>query len=111
MAVLDSCAGRRAGGTRRGELLVFLIRSGDTNSLAGVVTCTATLVSAHAAREGRRWSAVGLVLSLTLTNYAHRGFFVYAVALLAVDAIVALDRRSAWRALVASATDGSPACP
>ncbi len=81
----------------------FLIRSGDTKLAGRRWTCTATLVSAHAAREGRRWSAVCLVLSLTLTNYAHRGFFVVAAAL-AVDAIVALDRRSAWRALVASAT-------
>ena len=41
----------------------FLIRSGDTNSLAGVVACTATLVSAHAAREGHGCRSMGFVLA------------------------------------------------
>jgi hypothetical protein len=81
----------------------FLIRSGDTNSLTGAVAALATLVAAHAARSGRRGAAFGLVAALTLTNYSHRGFFLYALLFLAVDAAVARDRRSLQRAGVATA--------
>lgn len=80
----------------------FLIRSGDTNSLAGVVSSVATLVAAHAARAGRRGSSVALVLALTLTNYSHRGFFLYTLCFLALDAALARDWRSAARAFVAT---------
>ena len=48
-----------------------------------------------------RGGAASLVVALTLTNYAHRGFFVYALVFLAVDAMVARDRTSAGRAIVA----------
>ena len=80
----------------------FLIRSSDTNSLAGVVSSVATLVAAHAARAGRRGSSVAFVAALTLANYSHRGFFVYTLCFLALDAALARDWRSAARALVAT---------
>jgi hypothetical protein len=83
------------------DFTYFLIRSGDTNSLAGTVSATAALVAAQAARRGRWWGGPGLVLAMAVTNYAHRGFFMYAIAFLAVDALVARDRMSMRRAIVA----------
>ena len=79
----------------------FLIRSGDTNSLGGVVMVMTTLLGAHAARRGRRWGAWTLVCGLTATAYAHPGFFVYACVYLLLDAAVARDWRSAARAAAA----------
>jgi hypothetical protein len=79
----------------------FLMRSGDTNSLAGVVATLMAVVAARAARSGVRGGALALVCALTLANYSHRGFFIYAVLFLALDAVVAVDPRSARRAAVA----------
>ena len=81
-----------------------LIRSGDTNSLGGVVMVIATLAGAHAARRGRRWGVWLLVPGLTLTAYAHPGFFAYACLFLVLDAVVAWDRRSFVRAIIAIVT-------
>ena len=81
----------------------FLIRSGDTNSVGGVVMVLATLAGAHAARRGRRWGPWALVCGLAATAYAHPGFFVYGCLYLILDAAAARDRRSAVRALVAIA--------
>ena len=81
----------------------LLIRSGDTNSIGGVVMVLATLAGAHAARRGRRWGPWALVGGLAVTAYAHPGFFAYACLYLILDAAVARDRRSAIRAAVAIA--------
>jgi hypothetical protein len=81
----------------------FLIRSGDTNSLGGVVMLMVTLLGAHAARRGRRWGAWTLVCGLAATAYAHPGFFIYASLYLLLDAAIARDRAAAARAIVASA--------
>ena len=80
----------------------FLIRSGDTNSLAGVVAATATIVAAHGARQGTRGARLAMIVALTVTNYSHRGFFVYALLFLVLDALLARDWRSAGRAAVAA---------
>jgi hypothetical protein len=80
-----------------------LIRSGDTNSLGGVVMALATLTGAHAARERRVWGNWLLVAGLSLTAYAHPGFFGYTCLYLALDAVVARDIRSFIRAVVAGA--------
>lgn len=79
----------------------FLIRSGDTNSLGGVVMALTTIAGAHAARRGRGWGAWVLVGGLALTAYAHPGFFVYACLYVILDAVAARDRRSIERAVVA----------
>lgn len=79
----------------------FLIRSGDTNSVGGVVMVMVTLLGAHAARARRRWGAWTLVCGLAATAYAHPGFFAYASGYLLLDAGLARDRRSALRAIVA----------
>jgi hypothetical protein len=81
----------------------FLIRSGDTNSLAGVVATAATLVAAHAARQGARGAPLALVVALTVTSYSHRGFFVYALCFLTLDALLARDWRAGGRVAVATA--------
>jgi hypothetical protein len=85
----------------------LLLRSGDTNSLAGLFCLTLMLASSHeAARGGRmgRVGAVGMVLSLSLLNYVHAGFFIYAVLFLALEAIFYRDRARAYRAAVATMT-------
>lgn len=82
----------------------FLIRSGDTNSLAGVVTTLSALLGAHAARRGHRWGPAWLVSSLVLVIWSHAGSFVYALLYLAADAALARDWRSAIRAGIAAAT-------
>jgi hypothetical protein len=79
----------------------FLLRSGDTNSLAGVFGATLTLTAAHAARRGHRSAPAALVCALTLTNYCHRGFFAYTILFLLLDAAVAHDRQSLVRTLIA----------
>ncbi len=82
----------------------FLLRSGDTNSLAGAVLTLSTLVGAHAARRGRRWGSPWLVSSLVLVAYSHAGSLVYAAIYLSLDAGLARDWRSAARAAVAVVT-------
>ena len=78
-----------------------LIRSGDTNSLGGVVMAMVAVVGGHAARLGRPWGVWVLVPGLTLTAYAHPGFFGYACLFLALDAVLARDWRAFGRALLA----------
>jgi hypothetical protein len=89
----------------------FLVRSGDTNSLAGVVTAFAAIVGAHAARRGRGWGGWLLVLGLALTNYAHAGFFAYAALYVVLDALLARDRPSLVRAGLAIACGALAAVP
>jgi hypothetical protein len=89
----------------------FLVRSGDTNSLAGVVTALAAIVGAHAARRGRGWGSWLLVLGLASTNYAHAGFFAYAALYVVLDALLARDRPSAIRAGIAIACGALAALP
>lgn len=88
-----------------------LIRSGDTNSLGGVVMVMVTLTGAHAARLGRPWGVWMLVPGLTLTVYAHPGFFGYAALFLMLDAAVARDIRSFVRAVLAIATGVAASLP
>jgi hypothetical protein len=81
----------------------LLIRSGDTNSLGGVVMAMVTLLGAHAARLGRRWGTWCLIPGLALTAYAHPGFFGYTCIFLLIDAVVARSAASLLRAVVAGA--------
>jgi hypothetical protein len=88
-----------------------LIRSGDTNSLAGAVLVLSTLVGAHAARRQRRWGGPWLLGSLVLVAWSHAGSFVYALIYLAIDACAARDIRSAARAVVAALVAQCAALP
>jgi hypothetical protein len=81
----------------------FLVRSGDTNSLAGVACSMLALTGSHAAARGRRWGGPALVLGLALVGYAHAGFFWYTVFFLVVEAAVARDISRLWRGAVAVA--------
>ncbi len=77
----------------------YLLRSGDTNSLAGTVCVVAALTGSHAAASGRRWGALLLVVSMAVVNYSHAGFFVYGSVLLGLEAVFYRD----WRRARASA--------
>jgi hypothetical protein len=89
----------------------FMLRSGDTNSLAGTVCVVAALIGSHAAALGRRWGGWLLVAALVAVNYSHAGFFLYAAILLVVDALLARDWRRAGRAGAALAAGAAAALP
>jgi hypothetical protein len=81
----------------------LLVRSGDTNSLAGLATTALALLGAHAAAAGRRWGGPLLVSAMALVAWSHVGFLIYAAFLLALDAFIARDSRRLRRAVVAVA--------
>jgi hypothetical protein len=81
-----------------------LVRSGDTNSLGGVVMAMVAIAGAHAARLGRPSGATVLVTGAALTAYAHPGFFVYCALYLGLDAVLARDRGSIVRTAIAIVT-------
>jgi hypothetical protein len=78
----------------------FLLRSGDTNSLAGVLTTTMAVVAAHAMQR-HRWARPLLVAALSLITYAHAGFLLFAALFLALDVALARDPRHAARVALA----------
>lgn len=77
-----------------------LVKSGDTNSLAGTVTTTLAIVAAHQAYRGRRWGAPLLAVALALTSWTHLGFFTYAVVFLVLQSLYYRD----WAGLVRTGT-------
>jgi hypothetical protein len=96
--------------TTLGYSYVFL-KSGDTNSLAGVAATMLSIVGSHAAAGGRRWGATVLTAGLTLVVYSHAGFLVYAALLLAAEAAYYRDfgrGRRAVMALAAASVAGLP---
>jgi hypothetical protein len=64
-----------------------IIKSGDSNSLSGIVGVLAILAASHRARLGRPYGFPLLVLALTVTVYSHVGFFAYAVGLLGLECV------------------------
>lgn len=88
-----------------------LLRSGDTNSLAGAVLTLAAIVAGHAARRGRPWGGPALVTALIAVAYSHAGSFVYACLYLLLDAALARDGRAALRALGCAAVAQVAALP
>ncbi|HWB16420.1 MAG TPA: hypothetical protein VG538_08430 [Vicinamibacterales bacterium] len=80
-----------------------MLRSGDTNSVAGVAATLLALVGSHATADRRKWGALVFVGGLTLIIYSHAGFLVYATMLLAVESLCYLDWRRLVRAIVATA--------
>ena len=79
----------------------LLVRSGDTNSLAGLSATALALLGAHAAAAGRRWGGPVLVVAMALVGWSHVGFLIYAAMLLALDALIARDTRRLARAVIA----------
>jgi hypothetical protein len=70
------------------------VRSGDTNSLAGVGTATLAVVAMHRIHRGRRFAAPLLAVALVLTAFTHLGFFAYAIAYGVLHAIYYRDPRA-----------------
>ncbi len=94
-----------AGGLTALALMCFsylLLRSGDTNSLAGLFSTCLALFGAHAAAAGRRWGGPLLVGAMALVGWSHVGFLVYAIGFLGLDAIYHRDGRRAARAVIAT---------
>jgi len=88
-----------------------LVRSGDTNSLAGTFAVLVVLAASRRARSRARVGFTGLVAALSLAVFAHIGFFLYAVGLLAVEAVYYRDVRHLRRALAAAALAGVVSLP
>lgn len=84
-----------------GNFSYMFMRSGDTNSVAGVACTALALVGSHAARRGQAVGLPVLVIGLALTAYSHVGFLGYAVVYLALEAVYYRDVRSAVYAAVA----------
>jgi hypothetical protein len=78
-----------------------IMRSGMANSVGGVAFVGFALAGSHAARLGRRWGGAMLVVSLTLVLYTHAAFYIYAAALLGIEALFYRSWRMAWRSAFA----------
>jgi hypothetical protein len=89
----------------------LLVRSGDTNSLAGLSTTALALFGAHAAAAGRRWGGPLLVVAMALVAWSHVGFLMYAAFLLALDSLLARDARRLVRAIIAVAAGLAASLP
>jgi hypothetical protein len=72
------------------------VRSGDTNSLAGVCSATLAVVAIHRAHRDRRDGALLLALALVLTAYTHLGFFAYAIVYCVLHAVYYRDARAGF---------------
>lgn len=79
----------------------LLVRSGDTNSLAGLSTTVLALLGAHAAAAGRRWGGPVLAVAMAFVGWSHVGFLMYGGILLTLDAVIARDLRRFVRAVIA----------
>ena len=81
----------------------LLLRSGDTNSLAGVACTMLALTASRAAARGTRWGGPLLLAALVLLNYVHAGFLLYAASFLVLEAVFYRDQTRFARALFATA--------
>jgi len=81
----------------------LLLRSGDTNSLAGVACTMLALTASRAAARGTRWGGPLLLAALVLLNYVHAGFLLYAAFFLVLEAIFYRDVTRFARVVFATA--------
>jgi hypothetical protein len=81
----------------------FVVRSGDTNSLAGLFAVMVVLAASRRARARACCGFTGLVAALSVAAYAHVGFFLYSVGLLAVEALYYREPRHLLRGAFAAA--------
>jgi hypothetical protein len=86
-------------------------KSGDTNSLAGVVCVLGAMAASHAARRGVRAGGPLQVVCLGLAYYSHAGFILYAGIYLAAECLFYRDRHTVTRAVVAMAAAAIVALP
>lgn len=89
----------------------FLTRSGDTNSMNGLLCAVAALTGSHAAATNRRWGTPMLVGSMALLGYCHTAFLIFTAILLVVESAFYRDFRRLLRAIVAVATGVIAALP
>jgi hypothetical protein len=87
------------------------VKSGDTNTLAGVCTTTLAVLAMHSAWRGRRYGPPLLAATLALTAYTHLGFFAYAVGYCALHCVYYRDRRGAIVLAASVAIAGIAALP
>jgi hypothetical protein len=80
----------------------LLLRSGDTNSLAGVGCTMLALVASRLAAGGNAWGGPLLLMALVLLNYVHAGFLVYAALFLALESLFYKDLSRLLRAAFAT---------
>lgn len=83
------------------SLSYMQLRSGDTNSLAGLACLGLTLAASHAAARAPRFGGALLIGALVALVYAHVGFFLYASLFLVVEALFYRDPRRVVRAAIA----------
>ena len=74
---------------------VSAVKSGDTNSLAGVCAAALSVVAMGRAVRGRRYGPPLLAVALSLAAWTHLGFFAYAVAYCALHCVYYRDARGA----------------
>jgi hypothetical protein len=88
-----------------------LMPSGDTNSIAGVVT--ALIAMGGSRLHGLGWRPGGVVLAagLSLALYSHAAFFGYALIYLLVEAVYYRSWWMAWRTGIAAAAALASALP
>lgn len=80
----------------------LLLRSGDTNSLAGVGCTMLALTASRSAARGTRWGGPLLLGALVLLNYVHAGFLLYAAFFLVLEALFYRDTTRLARAIFAT---------
>jgi hypothetical protein len=88
-----------------------LVRSGDTNTLAGMFAVMVALAASRRARSRGRLGFTALVAALSLAVFSHVGFFLYAVGLLVVEAAYYREKGHLLRALSAAALAGVVSLP
>ena len=91
--------------------LIGFGNSGDTNSLMGVFSAAVALCGSGAARRGRRWGGVALLAGLTAGLYSHPAFYVYAVILVALEAVYYRDRVVVLRLIVTASAAAIASLP
>ena len=91
--------------------LIGFGNSGDTNSLMGVFSAAVALYGSGAARRGQRWGGVVLLAGLTAGLYSHPAFFVYAVILVALEAVYYRDRAVILRLIVTASAAAIASLP
>lgn len=94
-----------------GNFSYMFVRSGDTNSVAGLACTALVIVASRASREGTPWGWPVLLGSVVLTAYSHAGFVMYAFVFVLLDAACARDVRTLWRGMAAFAIGGLVSLP
>ena len=79
-----------------------IMPSGDTNSIAGVLSALVALTGSRIVATSPRSGAALLIGGLTLALYSHAAFFLYAFVYLLLEAALYRSVRMAGRAVLAS---------